>query len=277
MELPSRVLMAPPDFFEVREVKNEFMRGHLGTVAREVATEQWEALRTAFESCGIAADLLTPLPQCEDMVFTANPSFNGVRANGERVCVPSRMAFTSRSPEVQAHREWFADHGYTIVELPQSILRCEGCGDLIWHPGRALIWAGSGPRTERPAHAAIADAFGVAVLSIKLADPRFYHLDTCFCALDERTVLIYAPAFDADGLALIRHVFASVIETGEPEATNFFACNAAAFMGGHVLMQSGAAKTMAELRRRGFETHEVDTGEFIKSGGSVFCMKAALF
>ena len=35
--------------------------------------------------------------------------------------------------------------------------------------------------------------------------------------------------------------------------------------------------TKAELARRGFDVHEVETGEFLKSGGSVFCLKAALY
>ena len=275
--MSNRVLMCEPEYFDVVDVKNEFMRTNVGSVDRLAAAAQWAALREAFEHNGIAVELVPPVAGCEDMVFTANPCFNGRRANGEPVCVPSRMAFPSRYPEVDAHREWFASHGYTIVELPQEVTRCEGGGDAVWHPGRSLIWAGVGQRTERRAHDALAAIFGVQVLSLELADPRFYHLDTCFCALDERTALIYPGGFTEDGLRLIRGMFDDVIAVDEEEARNSFTCNAAAFEGGTVVLQRGAARTAEQLRRRGYTVVEVETGEFMKSGGSVFCMKAALY
>jgi|SRR5579884_2727609 len=276
MELPNQLLMCPPQFFQVREVKNEFMRSHIGNVDAARARIQWEQLRSTFEDCGITVQLLDALPECEDMVFTANPSFNGRAANGERICVPSRMAFSSRQPEVAAHRAWFDMHGYTIKELPEDVERFEGGGDALWHPGRELIWAGVGARTERRAHDALGAIFGVRVVSLELADPRFYHLDTCFCALSERTVLMYPGAFTESGLAQIRELFADVIEVDEEEATRSLACNAAAFHGDAVVVQAGAARIVRELTRRGFTVREVETGEFLKSGGSVFCMKAGL-
>jgi hypothetical protein len=35
----------------------------------------------------------------------------------------------------------------------------------------------------------VSRALDVEVVSLHLIDPRFYHLDTCFCPLNERTVL----------------------------------------------------------------------------------------
>lgn len=274
--MSNRVLMCPPEYFDVVDVKNDFMRSNVGGVDRALAGVQWQALREAFERNGIAVELVPAVPGCEDMVFTANPAFNGRRANGEPVCVPSRMAFPSRYREVDAHREWFASRGYTIVELPPDVTRCEGGGDAVWHPGRSLIWAAVGQRTERRAHDALAAIFGVQVLSLDLADPRFYHLDTCFCALDERTALIYPGGFTEDGLRLIRGMFDDVIVVEEEEARGSFTCNAAAFEGGIVVLQRGAPRAAEQLRERGYTVVEVETGEFMKSGGSVFCMKAAL-
>jgi N-dimethylarginine dimethylaminohydrolase len=62
----------------------------------------------------------------------------------------------------------------------------------------------------------------------------------------------------------------------EESEAELFACNAAAFFGDTVVIQRGAARTTAELAQRGFDVREVETGEFMKSGGSVFCMKAEL-
>ncbi len=275
--MAAHVVMASPEFYEVRDVKNEFMRESVGTVDRALAFEQWEALRRTFERCGVRTQIMAALPPCEDMVFTANANFNGRRKSGERVCVPGRMAFASRRPEAAAHRAWFAAHGYTIVELPGEVERFEGGGDAVWHPGRAAIWAGAGQRTDMRAHRALESIFEVPVMTLELSDPRFYHLDTCFCALSERAVLVYRNAFSADGFALILREFADVIEVEEREATQYFACNAAAFHQNTVVIQAGADRTIQQLQRRGFTVHEVETGEFLKSGGSVFCMKAELY
>jgi arginine dihydrolase len=277
VNVPKAVLMAPPEFFEVRDVKNEFMRRNVGAVDRERAFAQWEELRRVFASCGVATHVMSPLPQCEDMVFTANPSFNGRSANGERICVPGRMAFASRQPEVEAHRSWFASHGYAITELPDNVQRFEGGGDALWHPGRALIWAAAGSRTDRSAHGALASIFGVAVVSLELTDSRFYHLDTCFCALDEHRALVYGKAFARESLARIRQEFSDVIDVDEEEAASRLACNAAAFHGDTVVMQTGSERTVRELDRRGFTVRQVDAGEYLKSGGSVFCMKAGVY
>jgi N-dimethylarginine dimethylaminohydrolase len=275
--MKEQVLMAAPDYFDVREVKNEFMRAHLGGINHAEALAQWNALREAFETCGVQTRVMPALPKCEDMVFTANPSFNGLAANGERICVPSRMAFASRQPEVAAHRAWFRSHGYTIVELPEHIERFEGGGDALWHPDGSFIWAGFGPRTEWRAHDALAEIFHLPVVSLELADARFYHLDTCFCALNEASVMIYPRAFTETGLRSIRERFADVIEVSEEEAVQHLACNATAFHGRVVIIQAGAARIVRELERRNFTVTEVETGEFMKSGGSAFCMKAVLY
>ena len=273
-KMPSTVLLAYPEFFDVREVKNAFMQGRIGTVSAREAVVQWNAMRRTFEESGVKTELLRLLPQCEDLVFTANPSFNGRRADGKAICVPSRMAFASRQPEVDVHLEWFRARNYAIVEMPANVKRFEGGGDAVWHPGRALIWAGAGPRTQAEAHEALADIFDVPVAALELADPRFYHLDTCFCALSETAALVFPGAFTAQGLALIHRVFRDVVEVDEEEAAQCFACNAAAFFGSTVVIQKGAERTVRRLAELGFDVREIETGEFMKSGGSVFCMKA---
>ena len=91
--------------------------------------------------------------------------------------------------------------------------------------------------------------------------------------LDEETALIYPPAYSEEGLALIRHFFPRVIEAPEREARELFACNAHSPDGKHVVIQRGCTDTNEALRAHGFDVIEVDTDEYLKSGGSVFCMK----
>ena len=43
--------------------------------------------------------------------------------------------------------------------------------------------------------------FGLPVLSLRLVDPRFYHLDTALCVLDADTAAYYPAAFDDAGRA----------------------------------------------------------------------------
>jgi len=55
-----------------------------------------------------------------------------------------------------------------------------------------------------------------------------------------------------------------------------FACNACS-IAGTVIIEQSAVRTIQELRDRGFTVVPVDTSEFLKSGGSVYCMKQYLF
>jgi len=61
----------------------------------------------------------------------------------------------------------------------------------------------------------------------------------------------------------------------EKEASGKMACNAASFFGKTVVIQKGAETTVGKLRTSGFEVIEVETSEFMKSGGSVYCLKMA--
>lgn len=267
------VLLCPPDHFDIVDVKNPFMKGQAGQVDHARARAQWDALAAAFRATGLAVETLPPVPGCEDMVFTANPSFAGLDAQGGKTCVLSRMRFPSRQPEVDAHEAWFRARGYRTVRCAAPF---EGGGDAVWHPGERVIWGGCGPRSVSEAYPFLADVFGVEVVTLELATADFYHLDTCFCPLDRETVLIFPGAFTATGLARIRERFPVVLEADAADARDRFACNAAAH-DGHVVIQRGCGKLEERLLGRGLEVHAVETGEFMKSGGSVYCMKQWLF
>lgn len=276
MPAPQTVLMCPPTYFDVVDVKNPHMEGQIGAVNAEMARRQWDALVEAFERCGMRIERIEPLEGCEDMVFCANQTFVGLDDAGGRLCVLSQMLHESRQREVPAFAEWFEAHGYDVQHLPGEDI-FEGGGDAIWHPGRGLIWGGYGFRTRPAAYEAISDFFGVPVVRLRLRDERFYHLDTCLCALDEQTAMIVEPAFDDEGIAMIRSLFARVLSCDPDEAAQALACNATALPGKQVIIQKGCVRAVAMLRDHGYQVHEVDTSEFLKSGGSVFCMKMFLF
>jgi N-dimethylarginine dimethylaminohydrolase len=146
-------------------------------------------------------------------------------------------------------------------------------GDALWHPGRYLLWGGYGFRTDRAAYDVIAERLDVTVLALHLSDPDFYHLDTCLSPLDETTALYVSAAFDDDALALIELGFETLIEVPDQEARTLLAGNAHSPDGTHVLIQEGCTETNRRLRAAGYEPVELATDEFLKAGGSVFCMK----
>jgi N-dimethylarginine dimethylaminohydrolase len=262
------VLLCPPDHFDVVDVKNAFMRGQAGKVDRARARQQWEELAATFRAIGLSVDALTPTPGCEDMVFCANPSFTGLNRHGKRVAVLSLMKHPSRQREVAAHREWFLSHGYDVIESPVLF---EGGGDAVWHPGKRVLWGGHGQRSVPEAYPFLAMVFGVEAVPLELKTD-FYHLDTCFCPLDGKTLLCYPKAFTRAALALIKERFPRLVEATEADARDRFACNAAVF-GKHVVIQRGSTALEEKLRKLGFEVHPVETSEFLKSGGSVYCLK----
>lgn len=277
MPSPAGAVLCPPDRFDVIDVKNPFMAGNAGHVDKDAAKREWGALRDAFSGAGARVELLAPLDSCEDMVFCANTALLGIDAQGRKTCLPGRMAFESRRPEVAVMVAWARANGYRVVDdFAEPGLGFEGSGDAIWHPGRRLLWGGYGWRTDPLVYPGVAEAFGVPVIALALTDSTFYHLDTCFVPLDERTVLVHAAALSTEGIDLVRRVFERVIEVDSDEARRF-ACNAALLAPGVVAIDRRAAATGNRLRELGYEVVSLDTGEFLKSGGSVYCMKNAFF
>ena len=271
---PTRVLMTTPDHFRVAYVINPHMEGNIGSVDPARARAQWEALKAAYERLAVPVSTVDGAAGQPDMVFCANQTLPALDAEGRRVAVMSRMHAPERAGEVPAYASFFEAEGYAVetldADLPGTF---EGMGDALWHPGRRLLWGGYGFRTDRRVYDRLARALGVAVQPLALHDPDFYHLDTCLCPLDERTALVFPGAFTETDLATIRAHFERVLEAPEDEARTLFACNAHSPDGETVLVQRGCTVTNGRLEAAGYRVVEVETDEYLKSGGSVFCMK----
>jgi N-dimethylarginine dimethylaminohydrolase len=271
--LPSRVLLTTPEAFEVRYVLNPHMQDHLGAVDRAAAWAQWEALRAAYQALGLTVTVTEGLPDLPDMVFCANQTLPFLRGAVPGV-VLGRMFAPERRAEVAAYADFFHGQGYDVQPLPAGVTGTfEGMGDALWHPGRALLWGGYGFRTHPSVYPALTRLLDVPVLALRLDDPYFYHLDTCLCLLDAQTALACPTAFQPEGWALLRRLFPRLLEAPEAEARHRLACNAHCPDGQHVLLQRGCTETVRLLRTAGFTPLELDTSEFLKAGGSVFCMK----
>ncbi len=270
-------LMCPPSSYTVRDVKNPFMRGTPAVDAAR-ALEQWLALKHAFEAAGVEVLEIEAAADLEDMVFAANQAFVGSGSAHARFAVPSRMRYASRQREVPYYTRWFEQRGYEILDLGLSGAEyLEGHGDLLPHPGSALVWAGYGFRSsaggvERFAAAMQAEA--IAVMPLELIDETFYHLDTCFAPLNGEAALYHAPAFSLEARARLRAGWKRLYDVSREDAERFV-CNGVAVNGAFVASYVPPALEPV-LRDEGLQPTIVGLSEFEKGGGSAFCMKCFL-
>jgi N-dimethylarginine dimethylaminohydrolase len=133
-----------------------------------------------------------------------------------------------------------------------------------------VAFAGYRFRTEDRALDHLEELLGRPLVRLELADPRFYHLDTCFCPLGEGRALYYPPAFTPEARDLLHRHIPDLIAIPDDEAARF-ACNALV-VDDTVVTNTGCETTWAELRKRGFQSRPTPTDEFIKAGGSVKCL-----
>lgn len=273
MPVPTNVLMVKPTYFDVEYVINPHMQGQIGDVDKIQAQNEWGHLVEGFSELALDVEILEGKKGLPDMVFCANQSLPFVDQNGHKKVVMGVMKTPQRKPEVDAIEEWFQTKDYEILHLDEKGKNFEGMGDAIWHFKRELLWGGYGFRSSLSAFEQVSNLLDVPVIALQLVDESFYHLDTCLCMLNESTVLIYPNAFTQEGIEMIQALFDTVITATKYEAEKLLAVNAVCPDGKNVLIQQGCTDVNKKLRDAGFSVHEFSTYEFLKSGGSVFCMK----
>jgi arginine dihydrolase len=265
----SRILMCPPKYFSVDYVINPWMAGNEGSLDLELAVKQWEFLR---DSLGEVAEivLMEPQPHLPDMVFAANA---GVVYGNKAIA--SHFMPHERRPEEPYLKSWFREHGFELLDLDEKI-GFEGAGDCLLDRGGPWLWTGYGFRTEIEAHAEIQRFFDVDVISIKLTDSRFYHIDTCFCPLEGGILMYHPPAFDFDSrMAIESRIPAHKRIVVDTEDAGNFACNAVN-VGDMVYLHRASEPLKARLMLAGFRVNELDLSEFLKAGGSAKCLTLKL-
>lgn len=278
MPAPGKVMVVNPQYFDVKYVINPHMEGNIGDINFDEAHTEWEKLKTAYKNLGLYVHEVPAQEQYPDMVFCANQSLPNIKLDGTKEVIMSVMHSPQRKGEVPHIEKVYEESSYNVIHLDESqFADFEGMGDAIWHFKKRLIWGGYGYRSSSNVYAHVAETFNTPVIALELVDEKFYHLDTCLCVLNEETALIYPKAFTEDGLKKIRSLFNTVIEANQHEAEDLFACNATCPDGKNVLIQKGCLEVNQKLVELGFSVHEFSTDEYLKSGGSVFCMKMMLW
>ena len=264
-----KILMCPPDYFTVDYVINPWMAGHETSLDIELAKSQWQALHDAIEEVADVV-IIDPQPDLPDMVFTANAG----AVYGQKA-VASHFMPHERRPEEPHFKKWFRDNAYELLDLDEKI-GFEGAGDCLLDRGGPWVWTGYGFRTEIEAHAAIQDFFDIDLVSIRLTDSRFYHIDTCFCPLTDGFLMYHPPAFDFDSRIAIEARIPPhkriVVDTAD--AGNF-ACNAVN-VGDIVFLNKASDPLRARLMLAGFKVRQIELSEFLKAGGSAKCLTLKL-
>ncbi|MBD2613508.1 TIGR00300 family protein [Nostoc punctiforme FACHB-252] len=260
-----RFLMCPPDHYDVDYVINPWMEGNIHKSSRDRAVEQWQGLHHILKQHAIV-DLVPPEKGWPDLVFTANAGL----VLGENV-VLSRFLHKERQGEEPYFKQWFEANGYTVYELPKD-LPFEGAGDALLDREGRWLWAGYGFRSELDSHPYLAKWLDIEVLSLRLIDERFYHLDTCFCPLANGYLLYYPGAFDSYSNRLIEMRVAPEkrIAIAEADAVNF-ACNAVN-VESIVIMNKASDALKSRLADVGFQVLETPLTEFLKAGGAAKCL-----
>jgi N-dimethylarginine dimethylaminohydrolase len=260
-----RILMCPPDHFEVVYVINPWMEGQYALTDGARALEQWMALKDIIETRA-QVSLLAPRENLPDLVFTANA---GLVMDG--AVVLSRFRSKERQGEEAIDRRWFEEHDFKILELPPE-LSFEGAGDALFDPTRALLWVGHGFRSHKDAAPLLEKLLATRTVSLTLVDPRFYHLDTCLAPLGDGSLMYFPGAFDEISRAAIEALVPANHRIAVDEADALkFCCNAVA-LDDLVILNDASPALQLRLKAAGLTPMLALLSEFLKAGGAAKCL-----
>jgi N-dimethylarginine dimethylaminohydrolase len=179
--------------------------------------------------------------------------------------------------EVKYFEDFYMKEGYEVIKLPEEINYFESMGDAIIDYKREIIFGGYGYRTNENVYDFLREVTNYEVVKVRLMNKYFYHLDTCFSLLNAHTAMICRDAFSDEDFKKITNYFSDIIEVNADENKRGFACNCHCPDGENIIIDKRAEFTKTILERNEFNVITVDTSEFMKSGGSVFCMKMMYF
>lgn len=261
--------MCAPEHYRVEYAINPWMDLSL-PVDPELAAKQWEVLRETLIGLGHTVEVLDAAPGLPDLVFAANGAFSV-----DGVVYGARFRFAQRIPEAELHRAFYLANPerYRFVAPRETN---EGEGDFAYLPRAygGVVLAGYGFRTEVAAHAEAQEVLGRPVVSLRLVDPRFYHLDVALAALDDERIVYYPGAFSDGSRRVLAQLFPDAVVADEADALAF-GLNLVSD-GRQVVLNAEATALADRLAAAGYQPVPVDLSELKKGGGSVKCCVAEL-
>lgn len=260
--------MCRPSFYGIQYEINPWMKVTV-QANQKLAVEQWTSLCDRIREHNGEIRFIKEQPGLPDMVFTAN---GGTVIDKEKKIVAiANYHHPERKGEEEWFVQWFSDENWSFFYPSVSY---EGAGDALMLNNTLIC--GTGFRSVAAAHQEVKAACNVdKTLTVKLVDNYFYHLDTCFCPLNDGDYLIYPDAFDPESYAAIEQVQKDAkkgtrIDVPVDEARKF-ACNAVC-IDKAVILPEGCPITMHMLERAGYKSVPTNMSEFIKAGGACKCL-----
>ncbi len=257
--------MCPPDYYGIEYEINPWM-DRRQPCDHAAAVKQWQDLRRLIEHSGAEVCCMPPAPGLPDLVFTANAAM----IHG-RQAILSRFRFPQRQGEEEHYEHWLSGHRFEVRRLRGPAF-FEGAGDALFCGD--TLWAGYRIRSDVASLREIGELLGCRVIPLELVEPRYYHLDTCFCPLAADLAIYYPPAFDEYGRKALGEGIPRLVAVGDAEAWHF-ACNAVV-LGRTVITNTGCPELHERLSAQGFTVLETPLGEFVRAGGSAKCLTLRL-
>jgi N-dimethylarginine dimethylaminohydrolase len=255
------ILMCPPDHYGIEYEINDWM-DRARPADREKAKRQWTELYQTLVGLKVKVSLLEPRKGLPDLVFTANA---GLMFHNK--FISSRFKHGERAGETPFFDAWFAANGYEVVTLEED-LYFEGAGDALFCG--PVLFAGYRFRSDALAHQEVGRLINRRVLPLELVNPRFYHLDTCFCPLAPGEAIYYPHAFDDYGKRVLKQHVPKLYAVPDADAYRF-GCNAVV-VAKTVVTNTGCPALTDILASAGYKPIAVELDEFLKAGGSAKCL-----
>ncbi|MEE9279518.1 MAG: arginine deiminase-related protein [Myxococcota bacterium] len=286
--------MGDPTHFSVVGGANPHTRDRYGrrkTVDRELAKQQWAALRERMQQMDLRVVVVPPDPAQPGLVYPANAGFRsgpdfilsnltptraGEQTHYRRAIEALGLPCRTIESRFEGEADLFPAGAFYLFTFG-GIERQRFVPRLGWPPWRRVYGFRSQPESLDEIEAI--RPLGREVLRTRLVDERYYHGDTCLCSFgpDREFLLAYPPAIEPGCLDKLRAVFDDrLIEIGDEDADIYAANSFALLRDGQpfLVMPQGISRPLeADVRDRGVEIVEVDVSEFHKKGGgSVKCM-----
>jgi N-dimethylarginine dimethylaminohydrolase len=259
--MSKKILMCAPTYFDIEYEINVWMHQD-DQPAEETAQQQWDKLHDIYtKQLGWQVELIEPVKGLPDMVFATDCCLKV----GDKILLSS-FRYPQRQPETGHFEKWFKDHGYSQLKTADNFF--EGGGDNMVCGDKII--AGHGFRSAPEAASQLQEYFGLEVVSLRITDPRFYHLDTSLAVLSDDTVAYYPGAIDEASRARLEAAIPNLIEATLKEAQGF-GLNAISD-GRTVITSNGSPSLLQKYRDAGFQVIGTPILEFRKSGGGVKCL-----
>jgi N-dimethylarginine dimethylaminohydrolase len=289
-KINTQVLMSSAEFFDDGQAINPFMNKNVA-IDREKAQAEHNLIRDSLASAGVEIISVPGPKDCQDGVYTANWAL----MRGD-TAVLSTLPGARKAEEPYAEQV-LRDLGKKTIKIPDDI-HFSGQGDAL--PCGDYLFAGTGYRTEKAAHAFIANTLGYEVIGLQTVPKRNWYgrpvtnkdsgwPDSFFYDIDLALSVLRGPSADQKGLIawcpeaflpesrqkLSQFDGVEKIEVSFTEAKEAFACNLIS-TGETVIMSARAPLFTAELRQRGFTVITPEISELAKGGGYIRCTTLTL-